>query len=344
MPTALYTAGLASQSPQGVGARLVRRLGGAVRGVIVRGITLACTLRRPAVSRTGCDYAAAQGPEAPAPSRLPRPRLPRAPSTYPALRAWAAKQTKAPAKRAGEGAAPLPPPWLAHLLAARHHRRPAWPNQGDIHFTPQAFPQLSPKACAVLNTPLKDCDPKTLKLLVSTFTQHINQVMSPEAGIADPAAAFPNLLHRLNAALADAKADPSLSTTPESGPATPPDTVPDAPPQPPAQAPTTAPTSQWTNHAPRLSPLPPSGPPASDQPADATTTAAAPATTPDNATPCAPLVHRSRSFRYHTRSFARRRGRHVRRCRAPFPRGVRDGRRCLPPPWRLYYAACTGPP
>jgi len=343
MPVALNTAVPPSQSRQRVGTRLVRRLGGAVRSAIGSAINLARAVRRPAVSR---HHAAAQAP-APSRVRVPRPR--HAPSTSPALRAWAAKQTKAPTKQAAEGAAPLPLPWLAHLLARRQHRlaatsRPAWPNQGDIHFTPQAFPQLSAKACAVLNTPLKDCDPKTLRLLVSTFTQHINQVMSPEAGITDPAAAFPNLLHRLNAALADTNADASLSITPPAVPATPADAVPDAPPQPPAQAPTTAPTTQWTNHAPRLSPLPPSGPPASDQPADATTTAAAPATTPDNATPCAPLVHRSRSFRYHTRSFARRRGRHVRRCRAPFPRGVRDGRRCLPPPWRLYYAACTGPP
>jgi len=316
-----------------------------VRGVIVRGITLACTLRRPAASQTSHHPTAAQQPEAPASRRLRAPHRP--PSTSPAPRAWAAKQTKAPAKRASEGAAPLPPPWLAHLLAARHHRRPACLNRGDIHFTPQAFPQLSAKACAVLNTPLKDCDPKTLKLLVSTFTQHINQIMSPEAGIADPAAAFPNLLHRLNAALADANADASLSTTPQSGPATPADAVPDAPDP---QLPATGPTMPSAKATPPLSPRPLSGPPASAPSTHGAITAPAPATTPHTATASAPVVHASRrlsttgeSFRYHTQSFARRR-RSALRCRRPlFPRSLRHGPQ-YPPPWRLYYAACTGPP
>jgi len=266
---------------------------------------------------------------------------------------------RAPAKQAAEGAAPLPPPWLARLLGRRQHRlaatsRPVWPNQGDIHFTPQAFPQLSPKACAILNTPLKDCDPKTLKLLVSTFTQHISQVMSPEAGITDPAAVFPNLLHRLNAALADTKADPSLSTTPQAVPPTPPDSAPNAPaasPHPPVQAPPTAPTTQWTNQAPRVSPPPQSDPPIPDQPADVAITAA-PETTPDIATLSSPVGHASRSlsnpgrsFRSSPQSFARRRPRHVPRCRAfVHVRSLRDGPQSPPPPRRLYYAASTGPP
>jgi hypothetical protein len=419
MPIALHTAGLASQSRQGVGARLVRRLGGAVRSAIVRGITLAGSLRRPAASQTSQHRTAAQQSQAPAPSRLPLPRPPRAPST---------STSPAPrAKRAGEGVAPLPPPWLAHLLAARRHRRPAATSrpagckQGDIHFTPQAFPQLNAKACAVLNTPLKDCDPKTLKLLFSAFTQHINQVMSPEAGITDPAAVFPNLLHRLNAALAGTKAAPSLSTTPQAVPATPADTVPDAPiaspdppalvstftqhinqvmspeagitdpaaafpnlwhrlnaaladtnagaslsttpqpvpatstdavpdapiasPGPPAQAPTTGPTTPSAKDAPSVSPLSLFGPPASDPPTHATITPAAPRSTPHIPTPSAPVARRSRSCRYRTRSFARWRRRHVRCRRALFPRSLRASLQCpQPPPHRLYYAACTGPP
>ena len=167
MSTALHIAGLPSQSHQGIGARLVRRLGGAVRSVIVRGITLAGTLRRPAMPQTGRDQPAAQDPQAPAPRHLPAPRRPSA-----ALHVTL-----------------LPPPLLAHLLAARRHRRPAaasrpaFLNQGDKPFTPEAFPQLSSKACAVLNTPLKECDPKTLELVFSTFASHINQLMSPEAGI-----------------------------------------------------------------------------------------------------------------------------------------------------------------
>jgi len=344
MPVALATAGLPSQPRQGVGARLIRRLGGAVRSVIGSGINLAAALRRPAVPQTSRNHAATQ---APAPRQVRGPSRPRTPSTSPALR------ERSPAKRAGKGAATLLPPWLARLLARRHHRlapvsRPAFRNRGDIHFTPQAFPQLSPKACAVLNTPLKDCDPKTLNLLVSAFTQHINQVISPEAGIADPTAAFPNLLHRLSTALNDAKADTSAPAMPEAAPATPTDALPDAPPvaspHRPVQAPPTAPARQWTNDAPRVSPLPLSGLPASDQQADATITTAAPQTPPDIPAPFGPVVHRSRSFRYDTRSFAPRRRSRFRRCRTLFLRSLRDDLQSRPPPYRLYYAACTGPP
>ena len=342
MPVALATAGLPSQPRQGVGARLIRRLGGAVRSVIGSGINLAAALRRPAVPQTSRNHAATQ---APAPRQVRGPSRPRTPSTSPALR------ERSPAKRAGKGAATLRPPWLARLLARRHHRlapvsRPAFRNRGDIHFTPQAFPQLSPQACAVLNTPLKDCDPKTLNLLVSAFTQHINQLMSPEAGIADPTAAFPNLLHCLSTALDDAKADTSAPATPKAAPATLPGAVPDAPvasPHPPVQAPPTAPTRQWTNRALRVSPLPLSGLPASDQQA-ATITIAAPHTPPDIPAPSGPVVHRSRWFRYDTRSFGPRRRSRFRRCRALFPRSLRDNLQSRSPPWRLYYAACTGPP
>jgi len=313
MPIALHTPGRAAQPRQGVGARLVRRLGGAVRSAIVSGITLAGALRRPAASRTSRDHAGAQDRQAPPPRRVPLPRRPSA-----AL------------------PAPLPlPPWLAPLRARR--RRPACLSQGDVPFTPQAFPQLSPQACAVLNTPLKDCDPKTLELLVSTFTQYVNQVMSPEAGIADPQAVLPNLWHRISTALADTEADASPPATPGPVPATPADETPEppvAPPHPPA---------------------PPTGPAmpsakAGVPPSDAKIIAVAPDTTPDIAAPSAPVGHASRplsnpdrSFRYNTQSFAPRRRRSLLYCRALFPRALRDALQCQPP-WRLCYAACTGPP
>jgi len=335
MPTALHIAGLPSQSPQRVGARLVRRLGGAVRSVIVRGITLVGTLRRPAASQTSADHPQAHDPQAPAPARLPVPPRPR-----PAVAALF-----------------LPPPLLAHLLAARrHHRpaatsRPAFLNQGDKPFTPEAFPQLSPKACAVLNTPLKDCDPKTLEPVLSTFASHINQLMSPEAGITDLQAALPNLWHRLNAVLGDTNADTSLPATPKPVPAAPAHAIPDAPlppPQPPAQALPTGPATSSAKDAPCL---PLSGPPASDPPTEAAIAAPASRTTPHITAPSAPVRHASpplstagRSLRYHTQSSARCRPREFRCCRALFPRSLRDRLQCRPPPWRLYYAACIAPP
>ena len=325
MPIALHIAGLPSQPHQGVGARLIRRLGGAVRSAIVSGITFAGTLRRPRVSQASRDHAAAQHPDAPAPSRVRVPSRP---------------QTALPVPS-------LPPPLLPPLLA-RRLRRPACLSQADTPFTPEAFPQLSPKACAVLNTPLKDCDPKTLELLVSTFTQYINRVMSPEAGITDPQAVLPNLWHRISTALDDARADTSLLATPKAVPVASGGAVLDAPvlsPHPPVQAPPTRPKPPSAKNAPRLSPVPLSHPPA-----DAVITAAAPRTTPDFAAPSAPAGHASRplsnpgrSFRYPTQSVARSRAFHC--FRVLFPsKGVRNALPCLPPPWRLYYAACTGPP
>ena len=314
MPIASQIAGLTSQPYQGIGARLVRRIGRAVRGAIGSGINL----RRPAASQASPHRAAAQAPQAPAPSRG---RVLRRPP---------------PAR-------PLPfrvPRWLAPLLARRQYHpaaasRPAFRNHGDAPFTPEEFPQLSPKACAVLNTPLKDCDPKTLDLIVSTFAQYVNQVMSPEAGITNPAATLPNLGPRLSTALSDANADTSLPATPEPVPATVADTVPDAPAastRPPVQATPTRPIMPSAKDAPRLSPVPLSGPPASDQPADAAITAAAPEITPDIA---------ARSFRCSTQSFAR--WRPFRR-RPPFSPRLRDGPQCVPPSWKLHYAACAGPP
>ena len=285
MPIALTTAGLPSQPRQGVGARLVRRLGGAVRSVIGSGIDLAAALRRPAVPETSRDHAAAQ---APAPTRV---RVPRS--------------------RHAAVSAPLRLPHrLARLLLARRHHpaagsRPAFRNQGDKPFTPQAFPQLSPKACAILNTPIEDCNPKTLEPVFSTVAQHIGELMSPEAGVTDPQAILPNLWRRIGTALADTNADTCLSTTLRA-------------------APPTAPTRQWTNHAPKTAQTPP------------------------------PLAGRGwgegagmlgRSLRSSTQSFARRRPRHVRRCRTfVHGRGVRDGLQCLPPPRRLCHAASSGPP
>jgi len=336
MPTALLTATLPPQPHQGVGARLVRRFGAAVRGAVVSGISLAGVPRRPAPSQTSPDHAPAQRPKTPAPTRVRVPRRPSAPPPAPSLL----------------------PRWLARLLTRRHRRsasvsRPAFLSQGDAPFTPEACPQLSPKACAVLNTPLKDCDPKTLELLFSALAQHIGDLTSPESRITDPRATLPNLWHRLSTALGDT--DTSLPATPDAAPATATDAVPQVPvppPHPPAHSPPTGPTNSSAKGAPRPSSVPLSGPPASDHPAGATITAAAPQTTPDSAAPSAPVVpgsppasNTARSFRSHTQPSARLRRRPLRYCRTPFPsRNVRDGPPHLPPPWRLYYAACTGPP
>jgi len=305
MPIALHTAGLPPQSHQGVGARLVRRLGGAVHSAIVSGITLAGTLRRPAVSQTSRDHAAAR-----APTRR-SVRVPRRPRTaFPA---------------------PLLLPRLLACLLTRRHRRPAAASrpQGYSPFTPEACPQLTPKACAVLNTPLKDCDPKTLEVLFSALAQHINELMSPEAGMTDPRAALPNLWYRLSAALGDIKPETSSPTKPEAVPTIPGNAVPDGPLVPPH------PPAPPTRRSAKAS-APLSGPPASDRPPDATITTAAPETTPDVTAPSRPLVEGGRPLANFGRSFRCCAQSLARRCRRPFQGSSQ--------PWRLCYAACTGPP
>jgi hypothetical protein len=337
MPTALDTVGLPSQPHQGAGVRFVRRLAGAVRSAVISGITLAAALRPLAVSSTTPDYAPAQNPQSPS----------------------APRQARVPRRPSASLPAPSLPRWLASLLTRRHHQfasvsRPAYLNQADAPFTPQAYPQLSPQACAVLNTPLQDCDPKTLELLLSAFAQHISDLASPEAGMTDPRATLPNLWQRISTVLNDTKTDTSWPATPDTAPATATDAVPLVPvlsPHPPAHSPPTGPTTASAKDASRPSPVPLAGPPASDHPADATITAPAPQTTPEIAAPSVSVVHgsralsnRGRSFRSYTQPSARWCRSPFRCCRALFPPGVRDGLPCLPPPWRLYYAACTGPP
>ena len=246
------------------------------------------------------------------------------------------RMIRKPARQGGcrsrTGRAPLSPPRrFRHLCsrvcsppvvtaALRPRPAPHFSTQGDKPFTPEACPQLSPKACAVLNTPLKERDPRTLELVFPTFAGHGNQLMSPEAGVTDPTAALPNLWHRLNAALADTNNSTGLSTIPEPVPATPADALQDAPvvpPQPPAHA------------------------QASDPPINAAITAPAPQSTRHIAAPYAPVGHASQSsstpgqsFRYLPQSFKWWRRRHVRDCPAFSPQSLRDALQCLPPPWR----------
>ena len=210
---ALSLPDLPSQPHQGVGARLVRRLGGAVRSAITGGMTLATGRRRPAAPQPDIDHPVARDPDprpAPAPEHLPGQPRTASPVT--------------PDRSASPG-------WLARLSG--RGRRPTRFNyallpDGDAPFTPEAFPGLTPEFCTFLNTPLEECDPEMLTLLYAVLAEHIAAVMPAEAGMGDAGEVFSKLWGRLAAAVGDA--------VPAAGPAVAPPDAPVAAPDPLAAA------------------------------------------------------------------------------------------------------------
>ena len=171
-----------TQPRQGIGARLVRRLGGTVRSVIAGGLAHAGVLRpRSAASQsdTARDPVAREAGARTAPGQTGVPRR-RAASPVP------------PCQPARPG---LPARWLGRRPAALR-RRPPCPDTDIVCFTPEAFPALTPDACAFLNTPLEQCDPDTLLFMFSGLVQHLTDL--PEgADTPDPMELFATLWARL---------------------------------------------------------------------------------------------------------------------------------------------------
>ena len=307
MPSAPFPAGLPSQPPQGPGARLVRRFGRAVRSVIGGGIALAGRLQRPAAPRLSRNPPAPQDPAAPA-----APGRSRVPRRKPA-------------------AAPVPPPrparfgWLARWFGPNRPRpaslaRPRFPDSNDTPFTPEAYPGLSPEACAMFNTPVEKCDSDLLRLVLAVLAHHIADSIPPELGM-DAKALFSTLWGRLATVPGAAGPDAPPAGEPAPAPATPKDAVPDVPPA----SPTPLLHAQGT------------------EPADDAATAAWD-TPPDAASLTGPVFRRGRSLFDGSRSFRHRRRSVVRLCRSRVHRLLPGGPQRLPPPRRLCYAACAGPP
>ena len=297
MPTAPRPAGLPSQTLQGVGARVLRRFGGAVHSVIAGGIAFTGRLRRPAAPRPG---PAQRDPSSPSRKRAPRPPRP---------------------------AAPVPPPkparagWLARWFGLNRRpsasaARPPFPDSDDTPFSPEAYPGLSPEACAFFNRPAEECDPDTLQLVLAALARHIADSMPPELGI-DAEALFSTLWGRLGTVPVEAAPDAAPAEEPAPAPAPAQDAEPDAPPAPP------------------VTQLQPRETTASDD--AGTAPIVAHQTTPEAAFPIAPVSRRSRSLLDDSRSF--------RHCRhSGFRRGFPGRLQFLPPPPRFCYAACAGPP
>jgi len=178
-------------------------------------MTLAAVLRRPNAPQPGFGHNLSRStdPRA-APRREPTPRRLLAPSA-------------SPPRHSGR------PGWLARFLSL-HRRRPAPVNlpllsgDPDAPFTPETFPGLPPEICAMLNTPLEDCDPETLRVLVAAFAKTVADAMPPESGMPDVSELFSRLWGSLGAGL-DAPwpdsappADPDATTTTAMPPAAPP--------------------------------------------------------------------------------------------------------------------------
>lgn len=278
MPTALHPAEPSSHPHQGIGARLVRGFGSAVRSAFA-GISRAGSRRRPIAPAPGLDMPAPRRSATPTPPRRSRaPRRPLAgPPSSPSRAGWFAR-------------------WFG--LGPRHTR--SFLDPGDGPFTPDSHPGLGPEACAILNMPVEECPPEILRILLTGLAQHIADNLPPELGLTDPEALFSTLWSRLAGAPDEAPPDAAPAEQPGEAPAEamviPPDALPETP-------------------AP-----------------NATENAATPAIA---ASPAASALTLPR---------ADRRRRSLRRaCRALPRRGLAD-QRVLPPPRRIYYAACAGPP
>ena len=324
MITALHTQRLSPQPRTGVGACLLRRLGGAVRNAIAGSLSLAGALRRPNTSQTRIGHPVDRNADA-----RPASGHPHAPHT----------------------ATPVPPrpSWLLRLLV-RHHRPAPSANQpfdadSNAPFTPEEFPGLSPEACAFFSTPLEDLDPAILPSLLAAFAEKIADLLPPEAGIADAQELYSTLRDGFAGLLGDTRLGVPTDAQWDAAQAILAETLPDAqvtPAEPsphaadvcpnPLAAPWTPPLAHAIPHRPLppVAPAPPREAQATDQPHDAHLAAATETeTSPDAAFlpgsimyGRAPALNRDHSFSDGTNQAFHRCGRLFRRCRSCFLPGL----------------------
>ena len=318
--------GLTTQPHQGVAARVVRRFAGMARAAVSGIVRLQHPVAPPA---TPVPPAA----ETPKPPR--RPRAARRTSSAPS----------APSPRPG---------WIARWFG-RHRRSaasPAWMSDGgDTVFTPERYPQLTAGDCALLNTPVEDCDPEVLRLLLSGLATHIARTIGMGG---DDAEAVFGMLWQHMGPISEPAPDDARSEQPDDAPPVasgaaanpppasldPPPALPDSPPALRDDAPPVRPdevppaASDAAANPPPASPDHPPAAHAPDEPrATKTPGTAAPAPPPDTGLPLEPGTRRSRTLRRDDHRFRHRRRSSLSRS----PRG-------RPPPRRLRHVASTGPP
>ena len=173
MPNTLNHAGFSSQTLQGVGARLLRRFGGALRSTFA-GMARVGRPRHDAAPQSNPSPQTAQDqPASTPPPSQPPPRRPR-------------RGNAAPRRPAPTGRAPIA-------------------DAEDAPFSPETYPGLSPEACAFFNTPAEDCDPEMLRALLVMVAHHIADNLPPEAGMTGAGAVFAELCDRLALPLDEAE-------------------------------------------------------------------------------------------------------------------------------------------
>ena len=214
MAPSLATPRLPSQPRPGVGARLLRRIGDAVRNVIAGSLTLAGASRPTGAPQPGFDHAVVGNAEArPAPGRAPRVHRSRtAPPELPSQ--------------------PAPGGWFARFLC-RHYRavpvnREQFSEDNCAPFTLEEFPGLLPEACAFFNTPLEDLDPEILPPLLRAFAEKVVDLLPPEAGMTDAQELYSTLWGGFAAVLDHARPDDSQGEALDPSPAIASQAVPDA--------------------------------------------------------------------------------------------------------------------
>lgn len=199
MPNAIPPPHPASQPRQGLGARIARRFGGAVQGVIA-GIT-----RRSQKPAPPSDPTSQPAQDKQAPAKPRQPSAPRRPHSAPP-------------------ATPRPG-WFARWFG-RRPRQPEALDPGectDTRFTPETCPGLSPEACALFNTPVEDLDSDTLQVLLAALVHMVAASLPAELGM-QPQAVFDTYWERL-------RPEPEVTE-----PDAPPPEQPDPPPVPQDQA------------------------------------------------------------------------------------------------------------
>ena len=316
-----------------------------MRNVIAGGLTLTGALRRQAASQPAIGRTVARKADV-------------CPATAPQSRAHPPHESAptAPARFAQPGQS--------------HNRSRARPapvtrtlfSHGNAPFSPETVPGLGPEICAVLNTPLEECDPEIVRILLASLAQTIAQsAPSEEAGMTDAQALFSTLWGRLAGALDEAAPDTWPAAAPNTWPPATPNTRTTAAPVAPAEAspdmlsvspapPAQIPTPALPEPVPDMSfesLAPPPDAQAADLPDGAAIAAtAAPETTPHTAAlpapvargPC-PVLHRGLSFQYSIKCA-------VQRPRWRFSRSPAFSR-CGPPQQRLplhwCYAARASP-
>ena len=74
----------------------------------------------------------------------------------------------------------------------------------DFEFTCEAFPELSPEARAFFNTPLEECDPAMLGVVLEALAELIAGSMTPREGMRDMRDVFLALSSRMEAVSGEA--------------------------------------------------------------------------------------------------------------------------------------------